>query len=467
MTDYSTDFLKHFCFIPTNEQKELFRQLSLFLRSPAEEWATFILSGYAGTGKTSCLQALVGVAKEWGWAIQLLAPTGRAAKIISNKTSYPAHTLHRQLFKATENPYSGKINFERCKNYKTNCLFIVDEASMVGAGDEEGQQDLLSALIDYVFEQQGNKLVLVGDPAQLPPVGNTISPALQQEVLQFIFQLPVQTFQLRDVVRQNKESGILSHATFLRQCLEDLEAPEAGQQTSRLSNVYQMPEEKLKEGMAYAYEKYGLHESLLLCATNQEACAYNQFIRQEILQRQQLLEPGDLLMIARNNYQVLPKSSKTGFLANGEFVEVQEVLEEEFLEDFRFINLRLRLPDNPKFPVFTAKVLPETLLTKESSMPLLRMKRLFELVLNRYTHLKSRSKQFRAARRDPYLSALQVKYAYALTCHKAQGGQWKAVFLKQGFWEQEQDTQEKLRWLYTATTRASQELFMLSGRQRI
>ncbi len=454
-------FLKNFGFTPTGEQLELFSSLSLFLKTPANECAAFILSGYAGTGKTTCLNALVRVAKTWGWSVQLLSPTGRAAKIISNKTGFPAHTLHRQLYKASENAYTGKLKFERAKNHKTNCLFIVDEASMIGAGDDDGEQDLLSDLVNFVYEQQGNKLVLVGDTAQLPPVGNSISPALQPEVMQFIFQLPTKAFQLKEVVRQHKDSGILHQATLIRQCLENPDAPDNALAKEDFSDVYQVPENKLKEGIRYAYEKYGLHESLLLCATNQEAARYNQFIRQEVLGRKMLLEPGDLLIVARNNYQVLPKTSQAGFLANGEFVEVLEVQEEESLEDFSFLNLKLSLPDYPKQRPFTVKVLHEVLVSKDNCLSPLRMKQLFELVLSRHKHLKSRSKQFKASRKDPYLNALQVKYAYALTCHKAQGGQWKAVFLKQGFRSGESKNPEQLRWDYTATTRASEELFWL------
>lgn len=461
MKDCTAAFTKKFPFNPTQDQLELFRRLTSFLQTHEERCSCFILSGYAGTGKTSCLQALTAVAKKQRWSVKLLAPTGRAAKIISNKTGLPAYTLHRQLYKASQNPYSGHVTFERCKNYKTNCLFIVDEASMVSAGDDEGQGDLLSDLIAYVFEQAGNKLVLVGDPAQLPPVGNIISPALQQEVLQYIYQLPAQEFELRQVLRQAKGSGILNHATRLRDSLNkqerSLPMPPSGEQ----SMVHHLPADKLKKGIAYAYEKYGLYESILLCATNKEAAYYNQFIRQEVLHRKNRLEPGDLLLVAKNNYYVKPKTNKTCFLANGEFVEVLEVLEEETLEEFCFVNLRLKLPDYPKLPSFHAKVIPETLVTTDSGIPPVRMKRLFELVLEKYAHHKGRSKQFHAARKDPYLNALQVKYAYALTCHKAQGGQWKAVFLKQGFWETAPDSPEKFRWLYTACTRASDELFFL------
>lgn len=454
-------FLQHFPFTATQEQEGLFLQLHTFLQLPTQQAGVFILSGYAGTGKTTCLKALVEAAKEADWSVQLLAPTGRAAKIISNKTNHKAYTLHRQLYKTIESPYSGKLSFERCRNYKTHCLFIVDEASMLGVQEEDSRYNLLSDLVAHVFEQPFNKLVLVGDTAQLPPIGSSASPALQEEVYPYIFGVAACSFQLKEVIRQHKDSGILACARQLRQRLEE-ELPTHSLPLNHLKDVYQLPEKKLQQGMAYAYEKYGVHETLLLCATNQEALGYNQLIRKEILGRRTLLEAGDLLMVARNNYQVLPRSSRAGFLANGEFIEVVEVLEEEPLGNFTFLNLRLRLPDHPRQACFTAKVLPETLLSREAGLSQERMQELFELALRQQTPFRSRSRWIKKARKDAYLNALQVKYAYALTCHKAQGGQWKAVFLKQRFPHKEALTPEQLRWLYTATTRASKELFWIS-----
>ena len=461
MTTTAIRFLTYFPFQATLEQERLFLKLQAFLKLPSEKASVFILSGSAGTGKTTCLKALVESAREADWSVQLLAPTGRAAKIISNKTNHKAYTLHRQLYKTIESPYNGKLTFERCRNYKTHCLFIVDEASMLGVQEEESRRNLLTDLVTYVFEQPFNKLVIVGDQAQLPPVGSSASPALQEEVYRYIFQLPAQSFQLTEVIRQHKDSGILACARQLRQRLEE-ELPQLSLPLNGLKDVYQLPEQKLQQGMVYAYEKYGIQETLLLCATNQEALHYNQLIRQKTLGRQALLEAGDLLMVARNNYQVLPKSSKAGFLANGEFIEVVEVLEEEQLGSFTFLNLRLRLPDHPRQACFTAKVLPETLLSREAGLSTGRMRELFELALRQQTPFRSRSRWVKKARKDVYLNALQIKYAYALTCHKAQGGQWKAVFLKQRFPHKEALSPERLRWLYTATTRASRELFWIS-----
>ena len=460
MTTAHQMFLPFLPFSATEEQEVLFQKLHLFLQAPVEEAGIFILSGYAGTGKTSCLSALAKGCEQLGWSIQFLAPTGRAAKIISTKTGLRALTLHRQLYKPMQNPYSGKIKFELSKNYKEDCLFVVDEASMIGIAEEEGETDLLSDLLKFVFSRSGNKLLLVGDPAQLPPVGSSLSPGLNHEVLQYIFQQKVVSHQLSQVSRQKNDSGIIANAIALRKALQEPEKafflPIQG-----YKDVFRLPNEKVAEGLAFAFEKYGISESLLLCATNRDALYYNQLIRRELLKRKQVLEPGDLLMVARNNYSILPQKGKIDFLANGEFVEVAEVLEEEKLGNFIFQNLRLRLPDYPHFKPFKAKVLLETLYSCEPSLSPGRLKELFTLAAGRHVNYFARSRQMKAIRKDPYLNALQVKYAYALTCHKAQGGQWKSVFIHQGYRENEAPSVEKIRWLYTAVSRASEALFWL------
>ena len=460
MTSAYQIFLPFLPFSATEEQKVLFQKLYHFLQTPIEEAGVFILSGYAGTGKTSCLSALAKGGKQLGWSTQFLAPTGRAAKIISTKTGHRALTLHRQLYKPMQNPYSGKVRFELSKNYKENCLFVVDEASMIGIAEEEGETDLLSDLLHFVFSRPGNKLLLVGDPAQLPPVGSNLSPGLHHEVLQYIYQQKVISHQLSHVSRQQDGSGIIANAMALRKALQE---PEKSFSLSIQGHkgVFRIAREKIIEALAYAFEKYGVSESLLLCATNRDALYYNQLIRRELLKRKQVLEPGDLLMVARNDYTALPQKGKIDFLANGEFVEVAEVLEQEKLGNFSFMNLRLRLPDYPQLKPFKAKVLLEILNSCEPSLSPGRLKELFTLAAGRHVNYFARSRKMKAIRKDPYLNALQVKYAYALTCHKAQGGQWKSVFIHQGFREKEGPSVDKIRWLYTAVSRASEVLFWL------
>ena len=450
-----------FPFSPTGEQKNLFRELALFLDEKSRDQSVFLLTGFAGTGKTSCLKALHHCATQIGYRVIFLAPTGRAAKIISKNTRQKAHTLHRQIYQPTQSSFSSVIEFKLRKNYRKNCLFVVDEASMIGVTEKgKNDRDLLSDLLQFVFEQESNKLVLVGDPAQLPPVGNPLSLALNQEILHYAYQLKIRSCQLTEVSRQKEGSGILYNATTLRQILSD-PSKEFNFCSRPFQDTFLLPEDKLMDGLAYSYDKFGICNSLLLCSTNQEAGIYNQKIRKNILRKTAAVEKGDLLMVSRNNYHALPGSSKSGFLANGEFAEVTDVLGEERLGNFDFINLMIRLPDYPKQPPFIGKILKETLFSSESSLGAIRNQELFKLILNKHKRIKSRSRQLKVLRQDPYLNALHVKYAYALTCHKAQGGQWDSVFIQTGFWRKRTCSSEKIRWLYTAVTRAIQELYLI------
>lgn len=460
MQDTQSLLHQYFPFKPTTEQQNLFLSLGRFLENKDKDITTFILTGYAGTGKTSCLNALQQTGRKLGYKVLLLAPTGRAAKIISKHSGQKAHTLHRQLYHYAQHPFSGAIELRLRKNYRKNCLFLVDEASMIGTGEDEQDNDLLSDLIQFVSQTSGNKLVLVGDPAQLPPVGSTLSLALNEEILQYAYNLPVQSFQLKEVSRQREGSGILENATSLRNKLE-ASANSFHFRTNGFQDIFRLPAGKLEEGIRYGYEKFGSGNTLLICPTNQDALYLNKLIRHNILHRTKTVETGDLLIISRNNYHALPPRSKLDFLANGEFAEVLEVLEEEILGDFVFLNLIIRLPDYPGQAPFRAAILTETLLSGEARLGQIRNQELFHLIMHKYSYLKSRTKQIQAVRKDPYLNALQVKYAYALTCHKAQGGQWDAVFVQQGFWQHEPYTSEKIRWIYTAFTRAVKELYLL------
>lgn len=452
---------KYFSHTPTREQKTLIPKLAAFLEDREQSRPVFLLTGYAGTGKTSCLQMLAKTARKLRYRIKLLAPTGRAAKIISNYSRQQAGTLHRQIYQQVQHPYSGQIEFRRRHNKTANCLYIVDEASMIGQAENEQQADLLTDLLQYVFEQAGNKLVLVGDTAQLPPVGQLISPALHPEILQYAYRLQVRHHQLQSVTRQQQDSGILQAAGKLRRQLTD-GAPEPVELQSRgFHDLFRIREEQLLPGLQYAYKQFGLANSLLICASNQDAASYNRLIRERILGRKAVIEEKDLLMIARNNYQAFPGRRKGSFLANGEFVEVLEVLGEETVESFRFLRLRLCLPDYKKEPPFESLVMLENLESQDPSLRPARMRELYELVAGQYTQLGSRARQLKAIRKDPYLNALQVKFAYALTCHKAQGGQWPVVFVHPGFWQQPGGSPDNVRWFYTAFTRAARELYLI------
>ncbi|MGD1891615.1 MAG: ATP-dependent RecD-like DNA helicase [Cyclobacteriaceae bacterium] len=461
---------KYFKLPPTEEQDALFHELRDFIEKEGDTKATFILKGYAGTGKTTVIQAVAKTVRKYGYRTVLLAPTGRATKVLAKYSKRKAYTIHRQIYKQVQHPYSGNIEFKLRKNYQKRAVFMVDEASMISHEEDGGDKrnaarTILMDLLEYVFEHPHNKLIIIGDKAQLPPVGQSLSVALNAEILEHAYGLTVSEFELTQVVRQQKRKGILRNATTLRKILlaetllEHLE-------TQPYDDIYRMQSSKLKQGLSYAYLKYGLKQTILICASNQEATRYNQRIRKEILHRQQQVEVGDMLMVVRNNYRVLPKSSNVGFLANGEFVEVVEVQEEEDKYGFHFLTLQLKLPDHPRQPPFISKVITKTLQSSSPTLTSEENKLLYDAISTQYEDIPQKSKQLKAIRKDPYLNALQVKFAYALTCHKAQGGQWPIVFVDPGYLKRQsqhhaESRPEVIRWLYTACTRATQELYLI------
>ncbi len=491
-TQSATDLLaKRFPYAPTTGQVAFFRQIGAFItpQEQAHYRDCFLLRGYAGTGKTTLISTLIGVLPRFGLKSVLLAPTGRAAKVMANYAKKPAQTIHRKIYRQVAEPGdTGGPSFKRQKNYHENTLFIVDEASMISDEAEFGGKGLLHDLITFVFENEGNKLMLVGDTAQLPPVGHEGSPALNRGFLARSFDMTVREQELTEVMRQDLESGILYNATALRQLLSDtILNPAAGPEpvsferlltgnvpgpasggapaiqltTKPFQDLYQMPLTKLEDGIRYAYNKYGRENTAILCRSNKTAGQYNQFIRRMIDQREDELDAGDRLMIARNNYTVLGEDSPAGFLANGEFAEVMKVRRHEELHGFRFATVTLHLMDYEEQPDFEAKVILDTLHTVTPSLTQEQNKALYTSVAADYTYITNKKERAEAIRRDPYLTALQIKFAYALTTHKAQGGQWNAVFIDQGYLP-DGANQEFVRWLYTALTRATDEAFLMN-----
>ncbi|GAB2534140.1 ATP-dependent DNA helicase [Spirosoma aerophilum] len=478
---------KRFPFKPTPGQEQFFEQIGQFITPQEVEHYRdcFLLRGYAGTGKTTLVGTLIKVLPRFGYKSILLAPTGRAAKVMTNYAKKPAQTIHRKIYRQVADPGSANLAFQRQKNYHEDTLFIVDEASMISDEADFGGKGLLTDLIDYVFENPGNKLMLVGDTAQLPPIGRELSPALDRGFLASAFDMTVYEQELTEVMRQDEESGILYNATGLRMLLDGVSAtPKAvgfdalltdgGSSASSgeippiqlnvrsFTDIYKMPLMKLEDGVRYAYDKYGRENTAIICRSNKSAVQYNQFVRRMIDQCEEELDAGDMLMIARNNYTVLEEDSPAGFLANGEFAEVQKIRNKEEMHGFRFATVTLRLVDYEEQPDFDAKIMLDTLHSPVPSLSSDQYKALYESVSKDYFYIKSKKERSEAIRRDPYLNALQVKFAYALTCHKAQGGQWSAVFIDQGFLPEGQVNDEFVRWLYTALTRATDEAFLMN-----
>ncbi|MBU2916235.1 AAA family ATPase [Reichenbachiella agariperforans] len=444
---------------PTASQAAMFLQFDQFIAS-REEKPTFVLQGYAGTGKTTTVGALVKTLPLFNYKFVLLAPTGRAAKVISQYSKRTAFTIHKRIYKTkTDKEDLGPV-FSKTKNYQSNTVFIVDEASMISAESDYQSGSLLSDLIDYVFETQNNKLILIGDTAQLPPVHQSKSLALDTSYLSEVFNLNVYGSTLTEITRQAADSGILVNATSLRNAL-GTKSQTLSLQTKSHTDIYRMTSEKLEDGLRYAHDKYGIENTLVICRSNKNAVMYNHYIRNQLLYREGELEAGDLLMIARNNYSFATDEVPSGFLANGDFMEVLKIKRDEELHGLRFADLEIQLVDYPDVKPFEVKVLLEGLHSYSPSMSREDNQALYRSVLADYADLP-RAKQKEAMKQDPYLNALQVKYAYALTCHKSQGGQWDAVFVDQGYLGEEYDATDFIRWAYTAMTRAKTELFLVN-----
>jgi len=447
---------------PTAQQREVFAMLEKFLSASNAE-GCFILKGYAGTGKTTLISALVKVLPKLKLRSVLLAPTGRAAKVISNYSGKKAFTIHKKIYRK-KIAASPEMNFVLGDNIMENTLFIVDEASMISDQVHDySRQSLLQDLISYVYNGKNCKLLLVGDTAQLPPVGSAISPALNKQFVSDQFRLSVFTYELTDVVRQEKESGILFNATKLRELVRKGEEVFPKFQIRGYKDIFRMTGERLVEGLNYAYDKYGMENTIVICRSNKNANAYNQNIRNRILYREEELTGGDHIMVVRNNYFWLkPEDNSGDFIANGDIARIRKVRRIEDQYGFRFADLVIELLDFPDEEPLSCKVMLDTLYSETPSLSNADNKRFYEAVLQDYMHIENKKLRMEELKKDPFYNALQIKFAFAVTCHKAQGGQWPAVFIDQGYLTDEMLNTEFLRWLYTGVTRSNKELFLVN-----
>lgn len=456
--------VKNFPFAPTEGQMSFFTRMNLFLEKSADEKPVFILKGYAGTGKTSLISSLVRTLPRLEMRALLLAPTGRAAKVMSNYSGRGAFTIHKIIYKPKGDPGTQGGGFILQKNYFKDTVFVVDESSMM-ADDGGMSGNLLWDLITFVFSGSGNRLLMVGDTAQLPPVGSDYSPALDSGYLQRHYRLDADQIELWEVMRQRLESGILFNATILRQEL-GVEKPQIRIQTSSFKDIYKMTSERLEDGLRYAYQKFGTENTTIVTRSNKSAVQYNLYIRRVIHFFEDEISTGDLLMIVKNNYTYMAESEKVNFLANGDMAEVMKIRSFEDMYGFRFATLELRLLDYPEEPYFEAKVILDTLYSPSPSLTREEYRKLYDAVAEDYADIASKTERQELIRKDPFLNALQVKFAYALTCHKAQGGQWKSVFVDLGYLKDDQVDKDFIRWLYTAMTRASEELYLINFPQQ-
>lgn len=445
-----------FPFSPTNDQSLALQQLNKFLNS-SRVLEVFLLKGYAGTGKTSILAHVAQhVVKHRN--VVLLAPTGRAAKVLSNYCNLPAFTIHKQIYKMVEDGF-GAAQFVLNPNKYVNTLFIVDEASMVSSGSFAGR-DLLEDLMRYVYRGKGCKLILSGDTAQLPPVEMAFSPALNQTFLSDSFHLPIHEVELSNVVRQELDSGILENATLLRNRL--LDNSYSFKLETNLFDFVSINGLELQEKLEESISEYGMEEVLIITRSNKRANQFNNEIRNRLLFRDQELEAGDYLMGVKNNYHWLGESGQKGdFLANGESLEVLKVLNQQEMYGFKFADVVARFP-NHKFPDLDLKIWLDSLQEEGASLPQTQVDQLYHAVLNDYYAQGEKKTARMKTKADPFFNALQVKFSYAVTCHKSQGGQWSAVFIDHGYLTEEMVDEGLLRWMYTAITRATTKVYLVN-----
>jgi exodeoxyribonuclease-5 len=448
--------LKH---TPTTSQTELLVKFAEFVIDKSNQ-SIFVVSGFAGTGKTSAISALVATIKELQIKYVLLAPTGRAAKVLANYSGESAFTIHKKIYRQKSSSDGfGKFTLDR--NVYSNTIFIVDEASMISNISAEqsvfGSGRLLNDLVEFIHSGKSCRLILVGDRAQLPPVGLDESPALNDyELKQFG---DVQKVSLNDVVRQAADSEILSNANLLRRNIDDniIEMPKF--KFTNRADVELITSAHVVEKIDAAYSDYGFENTSIISYSNRRANQYNQGIRSRIFGREEELVIGDLLMVVKNCYQFIDNNAEIDFIANGDIAEVVRIGKCEQRYGFRFANVTLCFHDYNDAEL-NCKIMLDTLTIESASLGYDDSRKLYAAVAEDYSHIANKQKRYYAIREDVYFNALQVKYAYAITCHKAQGGQWSAVFLDRLFFK-EQLTISDLRWLYTAFTRATVKLFLI------
>ena len=453
-------------FETTFSQKKVVEMLSDYLSEPKTE-QIFVLNGYAGTGKTTLLAAVVEVLGAMQVPTVLLAPTGRAAKVLSRYCHRTALTIHKRIYRERttadyESHFSLDVNKER------GAVFIVDEASMLADATSEGQifgsGSLLDDLIKYIRSGRDCRLILVGDNAQLPPVGAAFSPALDRDVMSGYGEVVYAS--MDDVVRQQAESGILFNATMLR-CMLENEIYEVPQLDMSFADVESISGGEVMEKVQECYDRYGRDETIIITRSNRRANRYNEGVRRYNLSAEEAIESGDCLMVVKNNYYYTEREKECpmSFAANGDVVQLRKIYRFEDFYGFHFADALLSFPDYNDFEL-RCRILLDTITSESPSLTREESRRLLQEVEQDYLDIKSRIKRLKEIRENPHFNAVQVKFAYAITCHKAQGGQWKAVFVDRALFGDEPMTGDMLRWLYTAFTRATERLYLVNFDER-
>jgi ATP-dependent exoDNAse (exonuclease V) alpha subunit len=460
-SSFISAFKQNLPFAPTTDQQTAIEAIAQFI----EEYFgrdVFVLKGYAGTGKTNLVSVLAKILPTFKWKTVLLAPTGRAAKVLSSYAKLPAQTIHKKIFKK-ELGADGSMQFSVGENLHKNTIFIVDEASMIGL-DSSSQSKLFDSLLEnlfeYVFSGENCKLLFVGDTAQLPPVGSEESPALNVQFLKKTYSLDINSIELRQVARQSLESGILQNATYLRELLngELMTLPKL----QTYPDVVRLNGEETQDILNEMYSRYGFDDVLVLTRSNKRANLFNQAVRARVRYMEDDMCSGDLLMVVKNNYFWLDEKSEAGFIANGDALEIKKIIRREELYGFNFLECVVHFIDYPQLPEMQVKLILESIYSDTSSLTPAQQQQLFENVMADMGDEPGKFKRLNYLKKSPYFNALQIKFLYAVTCHKAQGGQWPVVFIDQGYINKEQIDRNYLRWLYTAFTRAQEKVYLIN-----
>ena len=450
-------------FEPTECQLEMAIKISKFITINQSN-IVFLLKGYAGTGKTTVLSALVKVLEKLKMKTVLLAPTGRASKVLSRYAGKPSTTIHKKIYRQqSSSDGSGKFALDR--NLHSNTIFIIDEASMISNIPQEqnifGSGYLLSDVIEYVMSGENCRLIIAGDTAQLPPVGFNQSPALDEEELKY-YNLNVTKCELTHVVRQALKSGILENATTIRNLL--LEEQQEGYwkiKTSGFQDIRRIGGADLIEEISNCYQKFGIDETIVVTRSNKRANKFNEGIRRSVLYREEQISTGDLVMIVKNNYHYAKLSEELDFIANGDIAEVVRIRKYEEKYSFHFVNVTLKFIDYKDVEI-DCKIILDTLTMETPSLTQTDLKKLYEEISQDFPEIHNKRKLWEKIRENEYFNALQVKFSYALTCHKSQGGQWKAVFIDHGYLTEDMIDREYLRWAYSAFTRPTDMLYLVN-----
>ena len=462
-SEFYTLIKQQFPFTPTKKQEVVLLQLSEFIFS-TDAKSLYLMKGYAGTGKTTIIGTLVSNLWKAKKSAVLLAPTGRAAKVISNYSGKEAFTIHKKIY-FPKKEKGGGVKFVLQPNKHKNTIFIVDEASMIP--DTPGESkffengSLLDDLMQYVYSGFNCKLMLVGDTAQLPPVKLDMSPALNPNVLNLNYNKDVKNIELDEVVRQESDSGILFNATNLREQLNDGATDDFKFDLNGFKDIVRLVDGyEIMDAINESYSNLGYEETAIVVRSNKRANLYNQQIRNRILFNENELTAGDYLMVVKNNYFWIKPTTEAGFIANGDIIEVLEIFKIEELYGFRFAEVKIKMVDYPKMKPFETVLLLDTITSETPSLSYDDNNRLYQEVMKDYQNETSNYRKFLKIKNNKHFNALQVKFSYAMTCHKSQGGQWHTVFVEQPYLP-DGITRDYLRWLYTAVTRAKEKLYLL------